>query len=54
MVASTYMGVMDQKVTVILSIYTVEASNKNQALVTDIRKKAIINNIHGIPMIVMP
>ena len=53
MVASTYMRVMDQKVTIISSIYTVEASNEDQALVRDIRKKDIINNIYGIMIIVM-
>ena len=44
MVASTYMRVMDQQVVVTPSIYTVEASNKNQGLLMDIRKKDIINN----------
>ena len=53
MVASTYMRVMDQKVTIILSIYTVDASNEDQALVKDIRKKDIINKIHIIMIIVM-
>ena len=53
MVASTYMRVMDRKVTIILSIYTVAASNKDQALVKDIRKKDIINKIHIIMIIVM-
>ena len=47
------MRVMDQKVTIMLSIYTLEASNKDQALVKDIRKKDIINNIHIIMIIVM-
>ena len=36
---------MDQKVSVTLSIYTVEASNENQGLLMDIRKKDMINNI---------
>ena len=54
MVASTYVRVMDGKVTIILSIYTVEVSNKDQALVKDIRKKDIMNNIHVIMIIVMP
>ena len=53
MVASTYMRVMVRKVTIVLSIYTVEASNEDQALVKDIRKKDIINNIHVIMIIVM-
>ena len=53
MVASTYMRVMDGKVTIILSIYTVEASNEDQALLKDIRKKDIMNNIHVIMIIVM-
>ena len=53
MVASTYMRVMDRKVTIILSIYTVDASNEDQALVKDIRKKDIINNIHVIMIIVL-
>ena len=44
MVASTYMRVMDQQVVVTPSIYTVEASNKNQGLLMDIRKKDMINN----------
>ena len=45
MVASTYMQVMDRKVVVTLSIYTVEASNNNQGLLMDIRKTDMINNI---------
>ena len=45
MAASTYVRVMDQKEVVSLSIYTVEASNKNQGLLMDIRKKYMINNI---------
>ena len=53
MVASTYMRVMDRKVNIILSIYTVEASNEDQALVKDIRKKDINNKIHIIMIIVM-
>ena len=36
-----------------MSICTVEASNEDQALVKDIRKKDIINNIHVIMIIVM-
>ena len=36
MVASTYMRVLDQKVVVTLSIYTVEASNEDQGLLMDI------------------
>ena len=36
---------MDQKVVVTLSIYTVEAPNKNQGLLMDIRKKDMVNNI---------
>ena len=47
------MRVMDRKVNIILSIYTVEASDEDQALVKDIRKKDIINNIHLIMIIVM-
>ena len=43
--ASTYMRIMDRKVVVTLSIYTVEASNENQGLLMDIRKKDMINNI---------
>ena len=38
------MRVMDRKVVVTPSIYTVEASNKNQGLLMDIRKKDMINN----------
>ena len=45
MVASTYMRVMDRKVVVTPSIYTMEASNKNQGLLMDIRKKDMINNL---------
>ena len=44
---------MDRKVTKFLSIYTVEASNEEQALVKDISKKDIINNIYVIMIIVM-
>ena len=47
------MWVMDGKVTIILSIYTVEASNENQALVKDIKKKDNRNNIPVIMIIVM-
>ena len=39
------MRVMDQKVVITLSIYTVEASNEDQALLMDIRKKDMINNL---------
>ena len=53
MVASTYMLVRDQKVTIILSIYTVKTSNEDQAIVKDIRKKDIINKIRIIMIIVM-
>ena len=53
MVASTYMRVIDQKVPKMLSIYTVEASNKDQTLVRDISKKEIINYIYGIIIIVI-
>ena len=45
MVATTYMWVVDQEVVVTLSIYTVEACNKDQALLMDIRKKDMTNNI---------
>ena len=45
MVASPFMRVMEQKVVVTLSIYTVEDSNENQGLLMDIRKKDMINNI---------
>ena len=47
------MRAMDGKVTIILSIYTVEASNGDQAHVKNIRKKNIVNNIHLIMIIVM-
>ena len=36
---------MDLKVVVTLSIYTVEVSNEDQALLMDIRMKDMINNI---------
>ena len=36
---------MDRKVVVTLSIYTVEASNEDQALLIDIRKRDMTNNI---------
>ena len=39
------MWVLNQKVVVTQSINTVESSNKNEALLIDIRKKDIINNI---------
>ena len=45
MVATTYMWVVDQEVVVTLSIYTVEACIKDQALLMDIRKKDMTNNI---------
>ena len=45
MVATTYMWVVDQEVVVTLSIYTVGASNEDQALLMDIRKKDMINNL---------
>ena len=53
MVATTYMWVMDLKVTIILSICMMEASNKDQALLTDIRKKDMINIINVILTFVM-
>ena len=45
MVATTYMRVLDQKVVATHSIYTVEVSKKDQALLMDIRKKDMTNNI---------
>ena len=39
------MRVMDQKVIIILAIFILEASNKDQALLMDISKKDMINNI---------
>ena len=36
---------MKQKVVITLSVYTVEASNKDQAMLMDIRKKDMINNL---------
>ena len=53
MVASTYMRVMDQKVVITLSIYTVEASNEDQGLLMDVRKKDKINIINVIMTFVM-
>ena len=50
MVATTYMWVLERKVVATRSIYTVEASNKDQALLMDIRKKDMTNNI----TIIMP
>ena len=47
MVASTYMRVMDQKVVITLSIYTVEASNEDQGLLMGVRKKDQINIINA-------
>ena len=41
MVCCTYMRVKDQKVNVTFSIYSLEAYNKDQALLMDIRKKDI-------------
>ena len=48
MVAITYMRVMDQKVVITLSIYTVEASNEDQGLLMGVRKKDKINIINVI------
>ena len=45
MPASTCVWQMDQNVFVTLSIYTVEASNEDQALLMGIRIKDMINNI---------
>ena len=45
MVATTYMWVLDRKVVATQSIYTVEASNEDQALLMGIRKKDMTNNI---------
>ena len=45
MVATTYMWVLDQQIDATRSIYTVEASNEDQALLMDIRKKDMANNI---------
>ena len=45
MAATTYMWVLDRKVVVTRSIYTVEASNQDQALLMYIRKKDMTNNI---------
>ena len=36
---------MDRKVVITRSIYTVEASNEDQALMNNIRKKDMINNL---------
>ena len=47
------MWVMDLKVTITLSIYMVEGSNKDQALLMDIRKKDMINIIKVILTFVM-
>ena len=44
---------MDQKVVVTLSIYTLEASNKDQGLLVDIRKKDMINNTTIIMTVMM-
>ena len=43
--ATNYIWVLDQKVVVTQSIYTVEASNQDQALLMDIRKKDMSHNI---------
>ena len=48
MVASTYMWIMDRQLIVNLSIYTVEASKKDQGLLMDIRKTDMINIINVI------
>ena len=45
MVATTYMRVLDRKVVATQSIYTVEVYKKDQALLMDIRKKDMTNNI---------
>ena len=45
MVATTYKWVLDRKVVATRSIYTVEASNEDQALLMDIRKKDMTTNI---------
>ena len=42
------MQVMDQKVVATLPIYIVEASNEDQALPMDMRKKDMINNLNVI------
>ena len=52
MVASTYMRVLYRKVVVTLSFYTVEASNEDQGLLMDIRKKDMINIINAIMTLV--
>ena len=44
--ATNFIWVLDRKVVVTLSIYTVEASNKDQGLMMDIRKKDMINMIN--------
>ena len=47
--ASNYLRVMDRKIVVVtLSIYTVDASNKDQGLLMDIRNKDKINMINVI------
>ena len=53
MPASTCVWQMDQKVVVSLSIYTVKASNKDQALLMDIRVKDMINDITIIMILMM-
>ena len=45
MVATTYTWVLDQQLVITQSIYTVEATNEDQALLMDIRKKDMTNNI---------
>ena len=47
------MRVMDRKVIIILSIYTVEACNEDQALLINIRKKDMIDNITIIMVLIM-
>ena len=43
--SSTCVWQMDEKIAVTLSIYTVDASNKDQAMLMDTRMKDMINNI---------
>ena len=47
------MRVMDQKVVITLSIYTVEAFNEDQGLLMGVRKKDKINIINVIMTFVM-
>ena len=44
MVATTFMWVLDRNILVTRSIYVVKASNQDQALMMDIRKKVMTNN----------